>query len=283
MATKDLQMYIPLFDGTNYQAWKDGLDAFTKAMKCYPPIENDPPVVGTNNATQATIDKFNEMDQQVQGIIQLCIGASYKSHLKATAKLTIAKLKTVFRTPGQIGTLVELHSLFQHRIKPSTNPVHEANNLIKCSNHLALAGFQLDKRLITMAILMALPLDWEQLVAYICSTTKDANFTLAKITTQIQREYQWRQAGKGKSTVLLERPQNYNQRTTIFEEEPTLLSRLSNVKPTSKPLFTPQPAHSGNSGGHCGQYPHCSFQGCCRNHFPSEFCTIGHQKVFYDQ
>ena len=49
MATKDLQMYVPLFDGTNYQAWKDGLDAFTKAMKCYPPV------VGVSNATQATV------------------------------------------------------------------------------------------------------------------------------------------------------------------------------------------------------------------------------------
>ena len=208
-------MYIPLFNGTNYQAWKDGLDAFTKTMKCYPPIENNPPVVGTNNATQATIDKFNEMDQQVQGIIQLRIGASYKSHLKATAKLTIAELKTVFRTPGCIGALVELWSLFQHCIKPGANPVHEANNLIECSNRLVLAGFQLDERLITMAILMALPSDWEQLIAYICSTTEDTNFTLAKITAQIQCEYQCRQAGKGKSTVPLDHPQNYNQRTTL--------------------------------------------------------------------
>ena len=283
MATKDLQMYVPLFDGTNYQAWKDGLDAFTKAMKCYPPIENDPPVVGANNATQATVDKFNEMDQQVQGIIQLRIGASYKSHLKATAKLTIAELKTVFGTPGRIGALVELRSLFQHRIKPGANPVHEANNLIECSNRLALAGFQLDERLVTMAILMALPGDWEQLVAYICSTTEDANFTLAKITAQIQREYQRRQAGKGKSTVPLKRPQNYAQRTTVFEssDSPTLLSRLTNVKPAHKPSFNPPTSGGGNSNR--AKFPRCSFQGCHRNHFPGEFCVVGRQKVFYDQ
>lgn len=53
-------------------------------------------------------DKFNEMDQQVQGIIQLCIDTSYKSHLKTMAKLTIAELKMVFGTPGHIGALVEL-------------------------------------------------------------------------------------------------------------------------------------------------------------------------------
>ena len=277
-------MYVPLFDGTNYQAWKDGLDAFTKVMKCYPPIKNDPPVVGTNNATQATVDKFNEMDQQVQGIIQLRIGASYKSHLKATAKLTIAKLKTIFGTPGRIGALVKLHSLFQYRIKAGANPVHEANNLIECSNCLALAGFQLNERLIAMAILMVLPSDWEQLVAYICSTTEDANFTLAKITTQIQHEYQQRQAGKGKSTVPLEHPQNYTSRTTVFEDDsPSLLSRLTNVKLAHKPSFNPRPTQTGPSGGNHGQYPRCSFQGCHRNHFPGEFCTIGRQKVFYDQ
>ena len=101
-------MYVPLFDGTNYHVWKDGLDTFMKAMKCYPPIENDPPVIGAASVMQATIDKFNEMDQQVQGIIHLHIGASYKSHLKATAKLTITELKTVFGTPGHIGALVEL-------------------------------------------------------------------------------------------------------------------------------------------------------------------------------
>ncbi|KIM50539.1 hypothetical protein SCLCIDRAFT_34189 [Scleroderma citrinum Foug A] len=224
------------------------------------------------------------MDQQVQGIIQLCIGASYKSHLKATAKLTIAKLKTVFGTPGHIGGLVELRSLFQHCIKPGANPVQEANNLIECSNRLALAGFQLDERLVTMAILMALPADWEQLVAYICSTTEDTNFTLVKITAQIQHEYQRHQAGKGKSTVPLERPQNYNQRTTLFEDEtPTLLSHLTNVKPANKPSFTPRSAFKQQSQGQQNQYPRCSFQGCRRNHFPGEFCTIGQQKIFYDQ
>lgn len=249
MATKDLQMYAPLFNGTNYQVWKDGLDAFTKAMKCYPPIKNDPPVVSTNNATQATIDKFNEIDQQVQGIIQLHIGASYKSHLKATAKLTIAELKMVFRTPGHIGALVELCSLFQHCIKPGASPVHEANNLIECSNCLVLAGFQLNKRLDTMAIFMALPQDWEQLIAYICSTTEDANFTLTKITMQIQHKYKCHQAGKGKSTIPLECPQNYNQRTTLFEDEnPTLLSCLMNMKPVNKPSFTPHPSVKRNLG-----------------------------------
>lgn len=75
-----------------------------------------------------------------------------------------------------------------------------------------------------MAILMTLLQDWEQLVATICSTTKDANFTLAKITVQIQHEYQHRQAGKGKSIIPLEHPQNYSQRMTHFEETPSLLS-----------------------------------------------------------
>ena len=32
MATKDLQMYVPLFDGTNYQAWKVSYPYFSQSQ-----------------------------------------------------------------------------------------------------------------------------------------------------------------------------------------------------------------------------------------------------------
>ncbi|KIM65637.1 hypothetical protein SCLCIDRAFT_22534 [Scleroderma citrinum Foug A] len=286
MATKDLQLYVPIFDGTNFDAWKDGLDAFTMAMKCHCPVSEDPPVLNATGTNQAEVDKFNELDQQVKGIIQLCIGASYKSHMKDTAKLSIKELKDIFGTPGHIGALVELHLLFQHRIKPNANPVHEVNNLIECSNCLAAAGYVLAPQLITMAILMALLPDWEQLVSTICSTVEDANFTITKITVQIQREYQRRQAGKGKSTIPLDHPQQQrSQRTTVFEDQhPSLLNRLTNVKPAHQSSFIPcSNPPKQNSGGQCNQYPRCIFQGCCRNHYPGKYCSVGHQKVYYNQ
>ena len=62
---------------------------------------------------------------------------------------------------------------------------------------------------------------------------------------------------------------------------------LTNVKPTIRPSFQ----GGGNHGkgkqpvcqGQHNNYPHCAFQGCCRNHFLAEFCPIGRQRIFYDQ
>jgi len=74
-------------------------------------------------------------------------------------------------------------------MKPNANPVHEANNLIQCAARLSTAGYALANGLITLAILMALPSDWENLVSTLCSTLDDAGFTIAAVTAQIHRKY----------------------------------------------------------------------------------------------
>ena len=94
--------------------------------------------------------------------------------------------------------------MFQHRMKPNSNPVHEANNLIQCAARLSTASFALADGLIALAILMALPSDWETLVSTLCSTLDDASFTVAEITAQINREYMRRQASRGRSTISLQ-------------------------------------------------------------------------------
>jgi len=224
----------------------------------------------------------------MRGMIHLRLGATYQSHVKASAKLTLTALKTAFGTPGRVGALVEMRSMFQHRMKPNSNPVHEANNLIQCAARLSTAGFALTDGLIALAILMALPSDWETLVSTLCSTLDDAGFTVAEITAQINREYMRRQASRGRSTISLQ--DRISERTSFAAEygpDATLVSRLTNVKPAVRPSY--------QGGGHQGkgkqpvregqrnQYPRCAFQGCRRNHFPAEFCPIGRQRIFYDQ
>src|SRR5437899_8309315 len=105
--SKDLSLYVPIFNGTNYQEWYEKLEAFTMAMKWYKAVTNDPPVVGAGPpvVAQADLDKFNKMDQQVRGFMRLRLGASYQSHMLATAKLSLAALKAAFGTPGRIGAL----------------------------------------------------------------------------------------------------------------------------------------------------------------------------------
>jgi len=283
MSTKDLSTYVPIFDGTNYKEWYDKLEAFAMAMKCNGPMTEDPP------AGTADLAAFNIIDRQMQGMIRLCLGATYQSHVKTTAKLTLAALKTAFGTPGQVGALVEMCSMFQHRMKPNSSPVHEANNLIQCAAQLSTAGFALADGLIALAILMALPSDWETLVSTLCSMLNDASFTVAEITAQINCEYMCRQASRGKSTISLQ--DRISERTSFAAEyqghDATLVSRLTNVKPAVRPSYQgggnrgkgKQPVHEGQRN----QYPCCVFQGCHWNHFPAEFCPIGHQRIFYDQ
>jgi len=198
MSTKDLSTYVPIFDGTNYKEWYDKLEVFAMAMKCDGPMTEDPP------AGAADLAAFNIIDRQLRGMICLRLGATYLSHVKATAKLTLMALKTTFGTPGRVGALVEMRSMFQHRMKPNSNPIHEANNLIQCAAWLSTASFALADGLITMAILMALPPDWETTVSTLCSTLDDAGFTVATITSHINREYMRRQATRGKSTISLQ-------------------------------------------------------------------------------
>jgi len=283
MSTKDLSTYVPIFDGTNYKEWYDKLEVFAMVMKCNGPMTEDQP------ADAAALAAFNIIDRQMQGMIRLRLGATYQSHVKATAKLTLTALKTAFGTPGRVGALVEMRSMFQHRMKPNSNPVHEANNLIQCVARLSTAGFALADGLITLAILMALPSDWETLVSTLCSTLNDASFTVAEITAQINREYMRRQASRGRSTISLQ--DRISERTSFAAEyqgsDATLVSHLTNVKPAVRPSYQ----GGGNRGkgkqpvreGQCNQYPRCVFQGCRRNHFPAEFCLIGHQRIFYDQ
>jgi len=120
MSTKDLSTYVPIFDGTNYKEWYDKLEAFAMAMKCDSPMTKDPP------AGAADLAAFNIIDQQLQGMIRLGLGATYQSHIGITAKHTLTTLKTTFGTPERVGALVEMRSMFQHRMKPNSNPVHEA-------------------------------------------------------------------------------------------------------------------------------------------------------------
>ena len=279
MSTKDLSTYVLIFDGTNYKEWYDKLEAFAMAMKCDGPMTEDPP------AAAADLAAFNIIDRQMRGMIHLHLGAMYQSHVGATAKETLMTLKTTFGTPGRVGALIEMHSMFQHRMKPNSNPVHEANNLIQCVAHLLTAGFALADGLIAMAILMALPSDWETLVLTLCSTLDDAGFTVAEITSQINREYMCRQASRGRSTISLQ--DRISERTSIAAEYgsgTTLVSHLTNVKPTVRPSYQ----GGGNQGkgkqpvreGQHNQYLRCVFQGCHRNHFPAEFCPIGRQRIF---
>jgi len=198
MSTKDLSTYVPIFDGTNYKEWYDKLEAFAMAMKCDGPMTKDLP------AGAADLAAFNIIDRQLRGMIRLRLGATYLSHVKATAKLTLTALKTTFGTPGRVGAHVEMRSMFQHCMKPNSNPVHEANNLIQCAARLSTAGFALADGLIAMAILMALPPDWETTVSTLCSTLDDAGFTVASITSHINHEYMRRQATRGKSTISLQ-------------------------------------------------------------------------------
>ena len=253
------------------------------AMKCDGPMTEDQP------ADAAALAAFNIIDRQMRGMICLRLGAMYQSHVKATAKLTLAALKTAFGTPGQVGALVEMCSMFQHRMKPNSNPVHEANNLIQCTARLSTASFALADGLIALAILMALPSDLETLVSTLFSTLDDAGFTVAEITAQINCEYMRRQASRGRSTISL---QDHISEGTSFAAEyqgpdATLVSRLTNVKPAVRPSYQgggnrgkgKQPVHEGQRN----QYPRCVFQGCRQNHFPAEFCPFGRQRIFYDQ
>jgi len=283
MSTKDLSTYVPIFNGTNYKEWYDKLEAFAMAMKCNGPMTEDPPVGAADLAA------FNIIDRQMRGMIRLRLGATYQSHVKATAKLTLVTLKTTFGTPGRVGALVEMCSMFQHRMKPNSNPVHEANNLIQCAAHLSTAGFALADGLIAMAILMALPSDWETLVSTLCSMLDDTTFTVAEVTAQVNREYMRRQASRGRSTISLQ--DRISERTSFAAEyqgpDATLVSRLTNVKPAVCPSYQgggnrgkgKQPVHDGQRN----QYPRCVFQGCCRNHFLNKFCPFGRQRVFYNQ
>jgi len=74
-------------------------------------------------------------------------------------------------------------------MKPNSNPVEEANNLIQCAAQLSAAGFALANGMIAMAILMELPMDWETTVSTLCSTLDDAAFTVSTITGHIQHKY----------------------------------------------------------------------------------------------
>jgi len=131
-------------------------------------------------------------------MIHLRLGATYQSHVTATAQETLKALRTTFGTPGRVGALVEMRSLFQHHMKPGSNLVHKANNLIQCTARLATAGFNLADGIIAMAILMALPSDWEHIVGTLCSMlTTDATFTVAAITGHIHCEYMHRQVTRG--------------------------------------------------------------------------------------
>jgi len=171
-------------------------------------------------------------------MIHLRLGATYLSHVKATAKLTLTALQTTFGTPGRVGALIEMRSMFQHQMKPNSNPVHEANNLIQCAARLSTAGFALADGLIAMAILMTLPSDWETTVSTLCSTLDDAGFTVASITSHINREYMRRLATRGKSTISLQ--DRISERTSFAAEygpDATLVSRLTNVKPAVRPSY----------------------------------------------
>ena len=282
MSTKDLSTYVPIFDGTNYKEWYDKLEAFAMAMKCDGPMSTDRATVPA-----ADRDAFDVIDRQMRGMIHLHLRATYQSHVGATARATLTALKTAFGTPGRVGVLVELRSLFQHRMKPNANPIHEANNLIQCAARLSTAGYALADGLIALAILMALPSDWENLVSTLCSTLDDAGFTVAAVTAQIHREYMRRQASRGRSTISLQ--DRLSERTSLAAEysDATLVSRLTNVKPAVRPSY--QGSNRGGKGkqpvrdGQRSQYPRCVFQGCRRNHFPAEFCPIGRQRIFYDQ
>jgi len=233
MSTKDLSTYVLIFDGTNYKEWYDKLEAFAMAMKCDGPMTEDPP------AGTADLAAFNIIDRQMRGMICLRLGATYQSHVKATAKLTLAALKTAFGTPGRVGALIEMRSMFRHHMKPNSNPVHEANNLIQCAAQLSTAGFALTDGLIALAILMVLPSDWETLVSTLCSTLDDAGFTVAEITAQINREYMHRQASRGRSTISLQ--DQISERTSFAAEYQgpgaTLVSHLTNVKPAICPSY----------------------------------------------
>jgi len=283
MSTKDLSTYVPVFDGTNYKEWYDKLEVFAMAMKCNGPMTKDPP------AGAADLAAFNIIDRQLQGMICLHLGATYQSHVGITAKRTWTTLKTTFGTPGRVGALEEMHSMFQHCMKPNSNPVHEANNLIQYAAQLSTARFALADGLIAMAILMVLPLDWEMTVLTLCSMLDNASFTVESITSHINHEYMHRQATRGRSTISLQ--DHISEQTSLAAEyqgpDTTLVSRLTNVKPTVCPSYQ----GGGNRGkgkqpvceGQCNQYPRCVFQGCRRNHFPAEFCPIGRQRIFYDQ
>ncbi|KAL4076156.1 hypothetical protein J3A83DRAFT_4370348 [Scleroderma citrinum] len=94
----------------------------------------------------------------------------------AMAKLTLANIKSAYGQLRKIGALYKMHSLFQHCIKGNANPVDEANKLIECTEHLTAAGFPVDEKILAMAILMALPPDWENIISLITTTMEDANF-----------------------------------------------------------------------------------------------------------
>ena len=242
-----------------------------------------------DTAAAADLAAFNIIDRQLRGMICLHLGATYQSHVGITAKRTLTTLKNTFGTPGRVGALVEMHSMFQHHMKPNSNPVHEANNLIQCAARLSTAGFALADGLIAMAILMVLPLAWETVVLTLCSMLDNAGFTVVAITTHINHEYMRRQATCGRSTISLQ--DHISERTSFTSEyqgpDATLVSRLTNVKPAIHPSYQ----GGGNRGkgkqpvceGQCNQYPRCAFQGCRQNHFLAEFCPIGRQRIFYDQ
>ena len=188
MSTKDLSTYVLIFDGTNFKDWYDKLEVFAIVMKCEDPMTEDPPAVAADLAA------FRIIHPQMRGMIRLRLGATYQSHVGNTAKVTLATLKTTFGTPRKVGALVEMCSLFQHHMKPNSNPIQEANNLIQCAARLSTAGFALTDGMIAMAILMVLPSDWETTVLTLCSTLNDAAFTVATITGHIHHEYMCRQA-----------------------------------------------------------------------------------------
>ena len=118
---------IPIFASANFHTWQQQVGDFLKYQRLWRHATRPAGTTPADLQAQATWD---EVDEQAQGILGLCLFPNLYIHLSATAAISWMNLDNQFRQPGIGSIYADLQAALHMKILGGQNPQVEMQQML---------------------------------------------------------------------------------------------------------------------------------------------------------
>src|SRR4051794_9996338 len=200
MSNDDMYRTVPLFDGSNYTVWAQGMTAALRAKGVWQVARGSEvhPSDLPSSASAAEIaarvkeqSEWDNRDDQALGLMQLKMAKSLHYHITDTMISfdLWENLKSSYGVSGPARLFADFKRAITFRISGNGHPAPEIIKLQNLIDQLRLEKVELSDFLQAMILLSAIPAKWDSVPATILGTKKREELTFNLVREALVTEY----------------------------------------------------------------------------------------------
>ena len=196
---------VPIFDGWDFRLWQEKISDYFNSQRLWKYVSGALPCPAPANAAAPTaaetaeIAEWDEVDEQVHGIIAMRLLSNLRTHLGSassprTAKQAWDSLVSSFGQMGISGLITDFHRAAFTKVSGMQNPQVKIQAIHTLWERLQANQIEIPDYIQGMLLLGAIPNKWDHIAAmYMQGMQTMMSVTFTSVQQAIMAEYEWTQ------------------------------------------------------------------------------------------